>query len=70
MKYAVAIVGATGAVGQELLQVLEARRFPVRRLRLLASERSAGTELRFCGERVRVESLQPDSFRGIDIAFF
>jgi len=70
VKYAVAIVGATGAVGQELLQVLEARRFPVRSLRLLASERSAGTELRFCGERVRVERLQPDSFRGIDIAFF
>lgn len=70
VKYSVAIVGATGAVGHELLQVLEARRFPVRALRLLASERSAGSELCFCGERVRVETLQHDSFRGVDIAFF
>ncbi len=50
--------------------MLEARRFPVRALRLLASERSAGTEMRFQGERVRVEPLQPDSFRGVDIALF
>jgi aspartate-semialdehyde dehydrogenase len=70
VKYAVAIVGATGAVGQELLQVLETRRFPVRALRLLASEKSAGKEMRFCGERVRVEPLRDDSFHGIDIAFF
>jgi len=70
VKYAVAIVGATGAVGQELLRVLETRRFPVRALRLLASEKSAGKEMRFCGERVRVEPLRDDSFHGIDIAFF
>jgi len=70
VKYSVAIVGATGAVGQELLQVLETRRFPVRALRLLASEKSAGKEMRFCGERVRVEPLRDDSFHGIDIAFF
>ena len=70
MKYSVAIVGATGAVGQELLQVLETRRFPVRALRLLASEQSAGKEMRYCGERVRVDALRRDSFHGIDIAFF
>lgn len=70
MKYRVAIVGATGAVGQELLQVLAQRDFPVRSLRLLASERSAGKTLTFRGEPVRVEALRPDSFEGIDIAFF
>jgi aspartate-semialdehyde dehydrogenase len=70
VKYSVAIVGATGAVGQEVLQVLETRRFPVRALRLLASEKSAGKEMRFCGARVRVEPLRDDSFHGIDIAFF
>lgn len=57
-------------MGHELLQVLEARRFPVHALRLLASERSAGSTLCFCGERVRVEMLQHDSFQGVDIAFF
>jgi len=66
----VAIVGATGAVGLELLQVLEERNFPVRSLRLLASERSAGKRLAFRGERIPVEVLRPDSFAGIDIAFF
>jgi aspartate-semialdehyde dehydrogenase len=70
VKYSVAIVGATGAVGQELLQVLETRRFPVRALRLLASEQSAGKEMRFHGERISVEALRHDSFHGIDIAFF
>ncbi|MFN7161702.1 MAG: aspartate-semialdehyde dehydrogenase, partial [Fimbriimonadales bacterium] len=70
MKYRVAIVGATGAVGQELLQVLAQRRFPIRSLRLLASERSAGKTLAFESEQVRVETLRPDSFEGIDIAFF
>jgi aspartate-semialdehyde dehydrogenase len=66
----VAIVGATGAVGAELLAVLAQRRFPVRELRLLASPRSAGSELRFAGEPVRVEALGPESFRGIDLALF
>ncbi len=70
MKYRVAIVGATGAVGQELLQVLAQRNFPVRSLRLLASERSAGKTLEFQGEPVHVEAVQPDLFKGIDIAFF
>ncbi|MCX7924526.1 MAG: aspartate-semialdehyde dehydrogenase [Fimbriimonadales bacterium] len=70
MRYHVAIVGATGAVGQELLRVLEERDFPVRSLRLLASERSAGKRLAFRGEMIPVETLQPDSFAGVDIAFF
>jgi aspartate-semialdehyde dehydrogenase len=70
VKYRVAIVGATGAVGLELLRVLEERRFPVRSLRLLASERSAGKRLEFCGEAIPVEPLRADSFEGIDIAFF
>jgi len=70
VRYRVAIVGATGAVGLELLQVLEERNFPVRSLRLLASERSAGKRLAFRGERIPVEVLRPDSFAGIDIAFF
>lgn len=66
----VAIVGATGAVGQELLQVLAARRFPLRSLRLLASKRSAGRTLSFQGEPVPVEALGPHSFRGVDLALF
>ncbi len=66
----VAIVGATGAVGLEFLSVLEARAFPVRSLRLLASPRSAGQRLPFRGESVPVEVLSSDSFRGIDVALF
>jgi len=53
----VAIVGATGAVGREMLKVLEARNFPLTELRLYASARSAGTRLSFKGEEVRVEAL-------------
>jgi len=70
VQYRVAIVGATGAVGQELLRVLEQRRFPIRSLRLLASERSVGKTLMFHGEPLPVEVLRPDSFAGIEIAFF
>lgn len=66
----VAIVGATGAVGNELLRVLEQREYPLRSLKLLASPRSAGTTLKFRGEELTVEALDDDSFRGIDIAFF
>ena len=66
----VAIVGATGAVGAELLATLERRRFPVRDLRLLASPRSAGQTRRFAGEDLPVEALGPDSFVGIDLALF
>lgn len=66
----VAIVGATGAVGVELVQCLAARDFPVARLKLLASARSAGREVPFRGEAVPVEVLGEDSFAGVDLAFF
>jgi aspartate-semialdehyde dehydrogenase len=66
----VAIVGATGAVGAELLRCLEARSFPVRALRLLASPRSAGRTLRFGGRDIPVEALTEGSFEGIDLALF
>ncbi|TKC59388.1 aspartate-semialdehyde dehydrogenase [Bacteroidales bacterium] len=66
----VAIVGASGAVGQELLKVLDEQNFPVDNLRLFGSPRSAGSEYEFCGKRVVVELLSKDSdFSGIDIAF-
>ncbi|MBI4390911.1 MAG: aspartate-semialdehyde dehydrogenase [candidate division NC10 bacterium] len=68
--YAVAVVGATGAVGETLLQILEERKFPVRELRLLASERSAGKRLRFQDEEVPVAPLTADAFRGIEFALF
>ena len=70
MSYTVAIVGATGAVGQTMLQVLEERKFPVRELHCFASERSAGKTVTFSGETVRVERLAPGVFRGIEIALF
>lgn len=66
----VAILGATGAVGEELLRVLEEREFPVASLKLLASPRSAGSTLSFRGEALPVEAVTPDAFRGIDLAFF
>jgi len=65
-----AIVGATGAVGTELIQLLEQREFPVRELKLLASLKSAGKVLKFKGEEIPVEALSEDSFRGVDIALF
>jgi aspartate-semialdehyde dehydrogenase len=66
----VAIVGATGAVGEVLLRVLEERRFPVAELRALASERSAGSTVRFRGRDVPVELARPEAFDGADFAFF
>jgi aspartate-semialdehyde dehydrogenase len=65
-----AIVGATGAVGIEMLRVLERRDFPVASMRLLASPRSAGKSLSFRGREHTVEPLSEDSFKGIDIALF
>ena len=65
-----AIVGATGAVGIEMMKVLERRNFPVASLRLLASPRSAGKILEFRGEQIVVEPLSENSFDGIDIALF
>ena len=66
----VAVVGATGAVGVELMQCLEQRRFPLSNLRLFASARSAGKTLPFRGKPVLVEELTEDSFRGVNIALF
>jgi aspartate-semialdehyde dehydrogenase len=66
----VAIVGATGAVGGELIACLEQRDFPVSRLRLFASARSAGRTLPFRGAAVPVEELTEDSFPGVDLALF
>jgi len=69
-KYTVAIVGATGAVGVEMIKVLERRRFPVGKLVLLASARSVGKTLPFNGETIAVQELTEDSFAGVDIALF
>ena len=68
--YRVAVVGATGAVGAEMIEVLEERKFPVETLFPLASARSAGGTVVFRGEDVTVEELTKDSFAGIDIALF
>ena len=68
--YSVAIVGATGAVGTEMINSLEKRDFPVSNLRLLASKNSAGRKLSFLDEEIVVEELTHDSFTGIDIALF
>lgn len=69
-EYVVAVVGATGVVGQEMLEVLSQRGFPIRKLLPLASERSAGNKIIFNGREIRVEKLCPASFQGVDIALF
>jgi aspartate-semialdehyde dehydrogenase len=69
-SYHVAIVGATGAVGAELLSVMERRGFPVEQLRPLSSSRSAGKTVFFRNREIITEELTPESFKGIDIAFF
>src|SRR6185369_3160437 len=66
----VAVVGATGAVGVEMIKTLEKRNFPVRKLTLLASARSVGKRLKFRGEEITVKELTKDAFGGIDIALF
>src|SRR5207248_10663486 len=70
MSANIAIVGATGAVGQEFLTVLAERRFPIASLKLLASARSAGKTVDFQGKSYTIEELTKDSFKGIEIAFF
>lgn len=70
MSKRVAIAGATGAVGQELLQILAERQFPVASLKLLASARSAGKTCPFAGETLTIEELTTDSFKDVDVAFF
>lgn len=69
-EYHVAVAGATGAVGNEMLRILEEQEFPVASLKLLASSRSAGKTLDFRGESLHVEELRDDSFEGVDIALF
>ncbi len=66
----IAICGATGLVGTELLKLLDLRNFPIKKLKLLASSRSAGKQIFFRGEKLIVEELSKSSFKNIDIAFF
>src|SRR5882757_4162300 len=70
MSVNVAIVGATGAVGQEFLTVLAERNFPIKSLKLLASARSAGKAVTFNGQQYTVEELTKESFKDVRIAFF
>ncbi len=67
MRWNVAIMGATGAVGNELLRILDQRGFPLKSLKLLASHRSAGKKLPFAGEQLPVEELTESSFEGVDL---
>jgi len=69
-EYNVAVVGATGAVGSELLKILQERQFPIGELRLFASERTAGELIQLERGEVRVELLDPEGFGGVDLAFF
>ena len=69
-KYVVAVVGATGAVGNEMIKTLETRKFPIEKLRLFASERSEGKVLEFMDTEIKVEAINENSFKGIDIALF
>ncbi|WP_017727367.1 aspartate-semialdehyde dehydrogenase [Halalkalibacterium ligniniphilum] len=66
----VAVVGATGAVGQQMLKTLEERNFPIAELKLLSSKRSAGTKVTFKGEEFTVEEATPESFEGVQVALF
>ena len=69
-KYNVAVAGATGAVGTEMVSILEERNFPVANLRLLASTRGAGTKMEFKGNEYTVEVLNENSFSGVEIGLF
>ena len=69
-EYTVAVVGATGAVGNEMVATLEERKFPVKSLKLLASERSIGKTLTFKGNEIPVDELKEDSFEGVEIGLF
>ncbi|AFV11367.1 aspartate-semialdehyde dehydrogenase AsdB [Thermacetogenium phaeum DSM 12270] len=68
--FRVAIVGATGAVGQEIMKILLERKFPIADLKLLASARSEGKKLKFGDEELTVSEAKPSSFSGVEIAFF
>lgn len=69
-EYVVAVVGATGAVGGQMLKYLEARNFPVKELRPLSSARSAGNTITFRGEEITIIEATPEAFTGVDIALF
>lgn len=69
-KFNVAVAGATGAVGNQMIRCLEEMNFPVNSVTFLASSRSVGRQLRFKGDLVEVKELKEDSFKGIDIALF
>ena len=69
-EFNVAVAGATGAVGIEMIKTLEKRNFPVKNLKLLASARSAGKTLEYRGEKIVIEEMTPASFKGVDIALF
>ncbi len=69
-EYVVAVVGATGVVGKEMIDTLESREFPIKRLIPLASERSAGSTISFNEKSIRVEELTESSFEGVDFALF
>lgn len=69
-SYVVGIVGATGAVGQELVRLLHARKFPLAQLRLFASARSAGKTMTVGGQKLTVAEAKPGAFAGVDLAFF
>lgn len=70
MGYTVAVVGATGAVGTQMIKMLEESVLPIEKLRLLASARSAGKTLTFKGQEITIEETREDSFEGVDIALF
>jgi len=69
-KFRVAVAGATGAVGNQMIRCLEERNFPVKAVKFLASRRSVGRQLRFRGDLVEVEEMKGDSFEGVEIALF
>ena len=66
----VAVVGATGAVGQQMIKTLEKRDFPIKQLTLLSSSRSAGTKIMYKDQEITVQEAKPESFEGVDIALF
>ncbi len=69
-KYRVAVAGATGAVGNEMIKMLESRNFPIESIKFLASERSAGKTIKYNGKDVKIELLTKESGKGVDIALF
>lgn len=69
-KYNLAVVGATGLVGSEILKILEQRNFPIDNLKVIASERSVGKKIKFAEKDLAVESVEADTFKNIDIALF